>query len=508
MSHGFNDASGLPGGRWISPGQYIADGGQGSVHYWVKVDATHRVIDRIVIKDTWDSEPTSEPVEWDGMYEELVRKGMDLGVSKSGGYGNAHVDDRFYKEAYIQGLLTPADGESSYNMPLRGYKRGDKPDPRQRPDTTHWRLYMDHLHSGDMHTFIQKSVKLDDFGTYEPMPTPEPFIWYTLQCLTSALIQMEEAARTRPKARKAGDETIVMLDMKPSNIFLAPPGGPRYPVYPRPIIGDFGGAQLTHKTAADNVWGAMQQICTRGFYAPEMTRSTQIDEDDMEDHQIESLRVENLPVHSWTNVWQLGRSIECMMRATGSMNDVDWATATELQRESQIKRSPPRFDYSPGFQYSTDLVNLVYDCQLFNPKKRPTPRELMEQINENISDHTKFMDYWGTEAWVREQEQYPAQRTKEEKEKLRQKNARRVLDGKLYFLHDYQDKALAERYADLDMDIPEDCALVWGGNEAEYKLGQVARAGDTPQKPDKRKRSNESDDEDQLDSRLRKKPKK
>lgn len=78
---GEDDRSGLPQeDTWLGS-VHLGQGGFGTVHYWLKVDETQNVIDRMVIKDVERAEDTKEPPEHQGIYEELVRKGMDFGIN-------------------------------------------------------------------------------------------------------------------------------------------------------------------------------------------------------------------------------------------------------------------------------------------------------------------------------------------------------------------------------------------------------------------------------------------
>ena len=158
MNPGGDDASGLPqiGGTWKG-GCFIGRGGSGTIHYWVNVDENDKIRDTMVIKDLWEFASTVEPEAYQGIYKDLVNKGMDFGVSASGKAGEATSDERFFGEAYLQGMMTdPNNRSSATSVPLRGFKRGGKdkvfPQPDGRPPIikTHWRLYLDLFHAGDL----------------------------------------------------------------------------------------------------------------------------------------------------------------------------------------------------------------------------------------------------------------------------------------------------------------------------------------------------------------------
>jgi serine/threonine protein kinase len=330
-----------------------------------------------VIKDSSSRKSTDEPEVYKGIYEELVRKAMNMSDAIFGSSSRPP----FYKEAYIQGLLTPESrATQSDTVRLRGYRRGNAVDPHGSPGSVHWRLFMDHCYAGDLSDFIDH---------YEEMgkPIPEPFIWWTMECLASALVQIEICARARSHARKQKDETIVMVDMKPKNIFLDGAGySKRYPIYPRPKIGEFGAAHLTHMQDPANIFCRLEVIWSRGFLAPELSKPYHSgdekeaikggDEDEDgggnedEDEDVDNAHVEEekeyLPLYSWTNVWQLGRTIECMMRLRYS-RDRNWNDNT-INLDSQIKVDPPRHRAGPDFLYSQDLIDIVWQCGQYDAR--------------------------------------------------------------------------------------------------------------------------------------------
>lgn len=117
---GKDDKSGLPEGTWRGA-YFVGQGGDGTLHHWLKVDENQKILDRMVIKDLWCRESTTEPSAYQGIYDDLVRKGMDFGVAASGRAGEAQPEERFFKEAYLQGLFTDPSGLSPvYTVPLRG----------------------------------------------------------------------------------------------------------------------------------------------------------------------------------------------------------------------------------------------------------------------------------------------------------------------------------------------------------------------------------------------------
>lgn len=173
----------------------------------------------------------------------------------------------FYKEAYVQGLLTPGSRLTQTNtLRMRGYRRGNGDDPKGTAGSIHWRIYMDHCYAGDLWDFIEDYKEMGN-------PIPEPFIWWTMERLASALVQMETCARARSHARKQQDENTVLLDMKPPNILIDAAGqSERYPVYPQLEVSDFGSAHITYRDDLENIFNNLAIVFTRGFLAPELDR--------------------------------------------------------------------------------------------------------------------------------------------------------------------------------------------------------------------------------------------
>jgi serine/threonine protein kinase len=365
---------------------------------------------------------------------------------------------------------------------------------------------MDHCYAGDLYDFIDH---YEEIGK----PIPEPFIWWTMECLASALVQMETCARARSHAREQKDETIVMVDMKPKNIFLDAAGySKRYHIYPRPKVGDFGSAHLTHKQDPANVFCKLEVLWSRGFLAPELSRpyhsgdeKEAIDggddenedededmddaepiEDDVETHVEE--QEEHLPLYSWTIVWQLGRTIECMMRLRYP-RDRNWDN-NMIDLNSQIKVDPPRHGAQPNFPYSEDLIDIVWQCGQHDDESRPTPSDLLDMIKSTSPQHVHRMDFWGTEAWVAEQYEDMDTLTEDRKKFMKASIKERAGAGKLWFLNDFENQNLAAQYRELDLDPAQGCELTWKPNVFRNRIGQILGAEDSEPEPESPGRMN------------------
>ncbi|KAG9764056.1 hypothetical protein KCU75_g9750, partial [Aureobasidium melanogenum] len=356
----------------------------------------------MVIKDLHCSDDTKEPPAYRGIYEELVYNGMDFGINPTRP-GRATIDERFLREAYLQGLLTNNNNPfSAFTVPLRGFKRGHLPDKivskkdGSQGTKTHWRIYMDFLHAGDLKTLIERHSVADRNGRQTPIP--EPYIWWVFTCIAEALLRLESVVQARPNARQEQDEVIALMDMKPANILLKDRRGDQYPVYPKPLLSDLGASHILYKEdplQKHHVKGGYFHGASPGFFAPEMWCDTKYGWEQAKDQ----------PIYSWTNVWQAGRTIECMMRLNTKLDHEKASLVCD--DNSRIKIEPPKIEGCPNFGYSDDLIDLVERCQRFEPEQRPTPAQLLGLIRSRASKHNRGMDEWGNATWIRNREGAP-----------------------------------------------------------------------------------------------------
>lgn len=217
---------------WIG-GYRLGGGSFGVVTTWICVDrATRRPIKNVAIKDAFDTDSTKEKGPYSNVHNSLVAKGMDFGADPTAAPGKANIDRRFLKEAYLQGIMTePSSNQEIYSVPLWGYRR--KPDS-VLPGYNQWKLYMPLYDYGDLLSLI-KAHRARRTGI------PEPFIWHTFRCLLTGSQQLTEQVRKRQGSEE--EDVIVVFDLKPDNILLAPPNQTStFPIYPRAHIADLGGA--------------------------------------------------------------------------------------------------------------------------------------------------------------------------------------------------------------------------------------------------------------------------
>ncbi|CAD0088407.1 unnamed protein product [Aureobasidium mustum] len=379
-----------PNTQWIG-GYKIGVGSFGVATLWVLIDcSTRRAINHAVIKDSFEPETHSTREEglYEGIWYQLAQKGMDFGVDPA--YKNSIIpfadrEVRFLKEAYLQGMMTvPDSSEEIYCNPLWGYARKELENPYSR-EHNHWRLYMPLYDYGDLegliraHFFISRGI-------------PEPFIWHTLICLMKGAVQLEEQARSR--LDYTDSDVIVVFDIKPGNILLAPPDNRKsFPIYPRPHFADLGGGNLTNKDDWDNKVHEQSFSYTPGYIAPEMWRPPP------------GPRL--LPNHvlrgTPTNVWQIGRLAEHMMKLCDRLPDIVYQSG---RQESDM--TPQIIGWQgtlPGQNYSMPLKKMVARLLQFDPEKRPSPQKFLEVVDKPGLAFFKGMDSFGSDAWFLDQQQ-------------------------------------------------------------------------------------------------------
>ncbi|KAH0281420.1 hypothetical protein KCU91_g257, partial [Aureobasidium melanogenum] len=466
---GEDDRTGLPQEHTWLGGVHIGGGTFGTVHCWLKVDPNQNIVDRMVIKDLHCSDDTKEPPAYRGIYEELVYNGMDFGINPTRP-GRATIDERFLREAYLQGLLTNNNNPfSAFTVPLRGFKRGHLPDTivskkdGSQGTKTHWRIYMDFLHAGDLKTLIERHSVADRNGRQTPIP--ELYIWWVFTCIAEALLRLESVVQARPNARQEQDEVIALMDMKPANILLKDRRGDQYPVYPKPLLSDLGASHILYKEdplQKHHVKGGHFHGASPGFFAPEMWCDTKYGGEQAKDQ----------PIYSWTNVWQAGRTIECMMRLNTKLDHEKASLVCD--DNSRIKIEPPKIEGCPNFRYSDDLIDLVERCQRFEPEQRPTPAQLLGLIRSRASKHNRGMDEWGNATWIRNREGAPRPKTYT---LVATSSASTNVD----FLDGYP-REWAQRYRQLDVRLPMGCDLAFYGYRDPARLNTQARI--PPRKPD------------------------
>ncbi|KAG9685023.1 kinase-like protein, partial [Aureobasidium melanogenum] len=373
------------GTTWIG-GYRLGGGSYGEVTLWIMIDnATNKPLKHCAIKDSFDKHSTEETGFYRNVYKQLVRKGLDFDVDPERELGHARSDKRFCKEAYLQGIMTePNSKEEIFAVPLLGYSR--KHSSLRGSEYNHWRLYMPLYEHGSLFHLIYTHRKVRK-------AIPEPFIWHTLHCLFSGAVQLREQAQKREVS--TGSDIIVVFDMKPENILLAPPSRKSaFPIYPRPHIADLGGACLTNSDDEQNRKSKLICQTTTGYVPPEIYAPYVYDDQFLQ----------NMGCHDWTNVWQIARVAEAMMMLTLQLDNISYRRG-----KKHNEMEPEILDWKgelPGQDYSIDLKRLLSRCLKFDPTKRPASKRALQMITTSPAflKHRHGMDTFGNDAWFEEQE--------------------------------------------------------------------------------------------------------
>lgn len=458
----------LPNTRWIG-GYGVGSGTYGLATLWTLVDnSTLKAIAHVVIKDAFEAvwEPTAEEGLYRDIYRQLKNKGLDFGADPTNEIGHAAPELRFLKEAYLQGLMTVLDvNEEIYCSQLYGYARKLLKTP-YASHYNHWRLFMPFYDYGDLQKLIDAHVE-------KAVAVPEPFIWHTLECLMKAAVQLEEHARLRP--HRTNSDVIVVFDMKPGNILLAQHDRTStFPIYPRPHVADLGGGCLTNQTDPKNLQENLRFTYSRGYLAPEMS------------HEMEPI-VANLR-GTCTNVWQIGRVLELMMKLIPeTFDDINYTINPEIAPED-LEPEIVNYAYWLDAQqnYSTQLKHMVAWCLRHFPSQRMSPQNILKWIdgarkNGTASIIFKGMDTFGSDAWFLNQQKIraaapppPTIKNPDEEPVLqaaKKEKIRRTYKAKPY-LHAWGHEKAAE-FTDLGVFPPEHDEVLYEG-EANWWATETA----------------------------------
>lgn len=451
-----------PNTRWVG-GYAVGSGTYGLATLWVLVDnSSLRAVTHVVIKDAFEGvwEPTAEKGLYTDIYLQLRYKGLDFGADPTNPIGQAAPERRFLKEAYLQGLMTvPGVNEEIYCSQLYGYARKLSERPYSKHHN-HWRLYMPLYDYGDLQKLISAHV-------YKAVAIPEPFIWHTLICLMEGAIQLEEHARLRPN--RTDSDVIVVFDLKPGNILLAQPDRTStFPIYPRPHIADLGGGALTNENDPKNLQNKLNPVHSPGYLAPEMSPH-------MDPKILRGTR---------TNVWQIGRVIEMMMKLIpDTFGDINYKFRPGMEPEAL---EPKIINYNywlPAQQnYSIDLKRVVARCLCIFPADRLSPQDVlafidMARANGSQDVFFKGMETFGNDAWFLNERRTRAAAPRPPRVKgpalqaAKAEKIRRMYKAKPY-LHAWGHERAAE-FIDLGVYPPEQYEVLYEG-EANWWATETA----------------------------------
>lgn len=222
-------------------------------------------------------------------------------------------------------------------------------------------MYIAWAPHGDLSDLIKEN---DETGK----DIPEPMIWYVAEVLAKCAMEMEEGhCDLEEEDKKPGWRQIVHRDLKPLNILLCEPEWDAYPHYPRPVVADFG---LSIRTSTDDPLNPSWLVGTgtSGFRAPETYTWVDRDTGNPIDRNIQIL--------SHTDIYSIGAILYCMVMRRAGLAQPLWLGNGEdedIAIEGRLDRR---------HIYTETLRELILDCMRFKPEKRPTPRQLVDRIDD------------------------------------------------------------------------------------------------------------------------------
>lgn len=350
-----------PAGHSWHLDRMLGEGGHGRAYLWNLVtDSDQQIVDRVVLKYT-----SMRPADF----------------ITHGGPGNGQI-----KEVFLQKALAPSGTAPNeiFTVPVLAAEHCSW-------SIDAWRIYSPFFSFGDLEGLIKTQGERP-----QHRQIPEPFAWYMLHRLAYAAVVMDTAVRTSET-----DYQVVHVDLKPENIFLGAPGSlgkhSSFPAYPPAYIGDFGNAHITH--TGDVYDHLMVGMCTDGWAAPEISSK-----------KCQGLRKHwQVPGSSKTNIWQIGYNMISILQGIyDHYTDPDWAKLVDREY-APAYRQPPIPPPHPGQerplqrQYSEDLLDLLHSCVAFTADDRPTPQELLDDVNRLMVNHTEGMEHWGTLEWFEQE---------------------------------------------------------------------------------------------------------
>ncbi|OAL51736.1 hypothetical protein IQ07DRAFT_507072 [Pyrenochaeta sp. DS3sAY3a] len=228
----------------------------------------------------------------------------------------------------------------------------------------------------------------------------EHFCWFVFQSIVDALITFKTGYCTEvmgndlnEDSRRPGWLSMLHLDIKPSNIFLAGPST-KYDFYKQPILADYDSSI----SLSENMEQRERDLAARRFAGTTYWQAPE------QCHRYEGLEDVYPPIQ-WplvdaVDVYSLGLVIRYMMmcsRTRSFVRDLHDEEANIFLEEgmkspSQVEYDYDRTNYPPT--YSTALIEAVHSCLAFrqrmdpaqpNKRYRPTLFQLRDIINVQLS---------------------------------------------------------------------------------------------------------------------------
>lgn len=214
------------------PVRGLGKGGFGIVGLWQQIDRRGHVNDEVAIKET-ERRPDS----------------------RSRGFLTR--DPSLAREAAIMQQLNDAEERRDWKpkniLRLRSFK--------YFPSAEKWRFFLEFARHGDLHKLL---YNYRGWNTY----LPEEFLWHVFHSLAKAAVIMEEGPFTDLESQQPTGWSVVHFDIKPENIYMAPPTRDAgFPDYPTIKVADFGLAELTGEDDELNP-AVYQTYGTEGYMPP------------------------------------------------------------------------------------------------------------------------------------------------------------------------------------------------------------------------------------------------
>ncbi|KXT09689.1 hypothetical protein AC579_8956 [Pseudocercospora musae] len=310
-------------GDWL-PVLTINSGGMGKVKIFARFNSHHTLVERIVQKDTLprDEESFGFCTQW---------------------YGPPK--DRVPLELWTHRLVFSKSNKIIDLAVLN---------PMVDPFQFYYRLYLAYAAHGDLcETMTRYWQQENDMQEY--CRPPKGFVLYVFKALVEVALALREGD---------GIREVVHRDLKPDNILLDLPDDDSFPNYPEPKLTDFGLAILTKE---DDRWNpsVFHGAGTRGYLPPEQLSFINSETGESCDEW---------KILSPCNVWGIGVVLHTLMHCTG---------LSAAEQPSYLPGETTEYKIDEEYvlwKYGADLVDLANRCMKYDPKDRPSLKDLEASV--------------------------------------------------------------------------------------------------------------------------------
>lgn len=235
-----------------------------------------------------------------------------------------------------------------------------------------YRLYLELAGRGDLFTLLSnhsRSRHTDENGnTITGLPIPPQIVWAIFEALVVAA-NMLESGRLPGQTRLASWESLVHLDLKPANVFLATKSYTPWPVV-RGLVGDFGVMMPLSDERFDDPRN-VQGVGTHGHQAPEQMRN-------------DAARRHGILITTATDIYAMGLIMIQLVTTQSRTYSVPFHinVPVEQQSSSPFDHIPPRLLANVTSTYGQEMKRLIEDCTWTNPSERMDARTLYRAIKK------------------------------------------------------------------------------------------------------------------------------